>query len=121
MKLLCSISIAGLLIISTSYSCKKSNGSSSGNNVDVPAIYSKIYGATSITSDGTFITIKTNGTPDHKSVYYPTTNSLYEPFSGPTFGGNAFHKNPNTIATQNLTFKIPVNPTVASNHAARLK
>ena len=118
MKLLCSISIAGLLIISTSYSCKKSNGSSSGNNVDVPAIYSKIYGATSITSDGTFITIKTNGTPDHKSVYYPTTNSLYEPFSGPTFGGNAFHKNPNTIATQNLTFKIPVNPTVASNHAA---
>jgi hypothetical protein len=118
MKLLCSRSIAGLLIISTSYSCKKSNGSSSGNNVDVPAIYSKIYGATSITSDGTFITIKTNGTPDHKSVYYPTTNSLYEPFSGPTFGGNAFHKNPNTIATQNLTFKIPVNPTVASNHAA---
>jgi YHYH protein len=88
-----------------------------GNNT-VPAVYAKIYGATSITSDGTYITIKTNGTPDHKSAYYPTTNSLYEAYSGTTFGGNNFVKNPNTIATQSFTFKIPLNPAVASNHAA---
>src|ERR1041384_8154996 len=96
-----------VIIISTSYRCKKDNGSSVSSNNAVPAIYSKIYGASSITSDGTYITIKTNGTPDHKSVYYPVSNSLYEAFSGITFGGNTFHKNPNTIATQNLTFKIP--------------
>lgn len=84
----------------------------------VPAVYNKIYGATSITSDGTYITIKTTGQPDHKSVYYPTANALYEAFSGTTFGGNTFVKNPNTIASRTYTFKIPLNPQVSSNHAA---
>ena len=107
-------------IITISISCKKdsSDDSTGGNTNTVPAVYSKIYGATSITSDGTYITIKTNGTPDHKSVYYPTTSSLYENFSGTTFGGNTFAKNPNSISTLNYTFKIPLNPAVASTHAA---
>ncbi|KAA9347188.1 YHYH protein [Larkinella humicola] len=84
----------------------------------VPDVYKKIYGATSITTDGTYVTIKTTGTPDHKSIYYATTNSLYETFSGKTFGDNTFSKNPNSIATQNFTFKIPLNPKVASTHSA---
>ena len=84
----------------------------------VPTVYSKIYGATSVTSDGTYITIKTNGLPDHKSTYYPTSNALYEAYSGTTFGGNTFNKNPNTIASQTLTFKIPVNPGMDINHIA---
>lgn len=84
----------------------------------VPAVYNKIYGATSITSDGTYITIKTTGQPDHTSVYYPTANALYEAFSGTTFGGGEFKKNPNTIATRTYTFKIPLNPQVSNTHAA---
>lgn len=84
----------------------------------VPAIYNKIYGATSITSDGTYITIKTTGLPDHKSVYYPTSNALYEAFSGVTFGGTTFVKNPNSISAKTYTFKIPVDPKVNANHAA---
>lgn len=111
------------LIIILSFSCKKnsddtSTGGGGGGTKTVPAVYQKIYGATSITSDGTYITIKTNGVPDHKSVYYPTSNSLYENFSGTTFGGNTFHKNPNSISSQNLTFKIPLNPAVATSHSA---
>lgn len=84
----------------------------------VPAIYQKIYGATSITSDGNYLTIKTTGMPDHSSVYYATNNSLYKSFSGTTFGGTTFNKNPNSIVAQNFTFKIPLNPTVATTHAA---
>ncbi len=84
----------------------------------VPDVYKKIYGASSITSDGTWIYIKATGTPDHKSVYYPTSNSLYEAFSGTTFGGNTFSKNPNTIASFSYTYKIPANPKVATTHAA---
>ena len=96
-----------------------SNVESSRVSATVPAVYAKIYGKTAtITSDGTYVTIKTNGNPDHKSVYYSTSNALYATFSGTTFGGGTFKKNPNTIATQSLTFKIPVNPKVASNHAA---
>ncbi|MEZ4902553.1 MAG: YHYH protein [Spirosomataceae bacterium] len=104
-------------------SCKKyetitTSSTPTTTTTTIPEVYKKIYGATSITSDGTYLTIKTNGTPDHKSVYYPTSNTLYEAYSGTTFGGGNFTKNPNTIATQNLTFKIPINPAVATNHAA---
>ncbi len=91
---------------------------SAGGGPTLPAVYNKIYGATSITFDGTWVTIKCNALPDHKSIYYPTTNPLYENFSGTTFGGFTFVKNPNTIATQNITLKIPVNPVVAATHAA---
>ena len=86
--------------------------------IDVPAVYYKIYGATSLTNDGTFITIKSNGVPDHVSPYYATTNYLYQTYAGTTPLGYTFVKNPNTIASQTYTFKIPLNPTVASNHAA---
>lgn len=104
-------------------SCKKTDNDSVTvdppvGNVTVPAVYSKIYGATSVTSDGTFITIKTAGVPDHKSVYYATNYSLYEAFSGTTFNGTTFSKNPNSIVTQNFTFKIPLNPQKAATSAA---
>lgn len=99
-------------------SCKKKESTTNTTTQPVPDVYKKIYGATSITSDGTWITIKTTGLPDHKSIYYPTSNSLYENFAGATFGGQVFHKNPNTISSQLLTFKIPLNPQVASSHSA---
>jgi hypothetical protein len=110
-----------LIFLITVFSCKKNNSTTvtppTGTNI-VPPVFSKIYGATSITSDGIYITIKTTGTPDHKSVYYPTTSPLYENFSGTTFGGGTFAKNPNVIASQNYTFKIPLNPQVAATHGA---
>ncbi len=89
-----------------------------GGGGGLPSVYSKIYGATSITYDGTWVTIKCNALPDHKSAYYANVNPLYEAFSGTTFGGGNFMKAPNTIATQNITFKIPANPIVAATHAA---
>ena len=95
------------------FSCKKSNNNNNSTST-IPDVYKKIYGASSISSDGTYIIIKTTGTPDHKSVYYPTGNALYENFSGSTFGGTTFQKNPNSIVTQNYTFKIPLNPSEAS-------
>lgn len=98
-------------------SCKK-NKTTTTSSVEVPAVYKKIYGATSITSDGTWIYIKTNDLPDHKSVYYPTSNALYEAYSGTTFGGNTFAKNPNTIVAQTTTIKIPLAPALNTAHAA---
>jgi hypothetical protein len=89
--------------------------------VEVPTVFKKVYGASSITSDGTFVIIKTTGAPDHKSVYYPTTSNLFEAFNGTTtYNGvtYSFNKNPNTIGSFNYTFKIPLNPAPASNHVA---
>lgn len=110
--------IAAFLLLACSDSSDSSNGTPAPS-VTVPDVYKNIYGATSITSDGTYVTIKTNGQPDHKSIYYPTTNAKYENFSGTTFGGTTFNKNPNTISTTlAFTFKIPLNPVVATTHAA---
>ena len=113
------ISFAALLII-TLFSCSKQNDSSStvppvtpGNTI--PAVYSKIYGATSITSDGTYLTIKTSGLPDHISCYWPVTNSLYRVFSGITFAGETFKRAPNDITEKTYTFKIPLVPKPNTN------
>lgn len=81
-------------------------------------VFDSIYGAYSITYDANYVYIKTYDLPDHKSIYYPTSNPLYEYFSGTTFGGNTFVKNPNSIIAQNGTFKIPLHPTAATTHQA---
>jgi hypothetical protein len=99
-------------------SCSKNDTTTTIGSVAVPAVYNKIYGATSITSDGTYIYIKTKDLPDHKSAYYATTNALYEAYSGTTFGGNTFVKNPNAIIEQTGTFKIPLIPAVNATHSA---
>jgi hypothetical protein len=99
-------------------SCSKSNETNTSVNSTVPDLYKKIYGATSITSDGTNITIKTKSLPDHKSSYYPISNPLYESYNGTTFGGFNFVKNPNSIIEQSGTFKIPMNPKVDNSHPA---
>lgn len=116
------IALFGILSLALGLSnCSSDDNSSStatevSNNV--PAVYKKIYGATSITSDGTYIYIKSKGVPDHKSPYYPSSSALYETYTGTTFGGTTFAKNPNTIVEQTATLKIPLNPAVASTHAA---
>lgn len=108
--------LTGMLLIMI-ISCKK-DSTEDEPSLTVPPVYYKIYGAQSITNNGTFITIKSNGLPDHKSAYYPVGNSLHEDFNGTTFSGNVFMQNPNTISEQTYTFKIPLNPSVATNHAA---
>lgn len=118
--------LISLLAVVIFLACKKSNSDNDETianpvivtnvGTGVPDIYKKIYGASSITSDGTYLTIKTNGLPDHKSAYYATNHSLYESFNGTTFGGYTFNKNPNSLNAQNYTFKIPLNPAVASAH-----
>ncbi|TRZ82844.1 MAG: YHYH protein [Sediminibacterium sp.] len=101
----------------TSYNASSpSTSNPTTSSTIVPDIYKKVYGASSITSDGTFVTIKSNGLPDHKSSYYATTNALYDNFSGTTFGGYNFAKNPNSISEKVYVFKIPIDPKMASTH-----
>jgi len=99
-------------------SCTLTLTVNAAGGMPVPAVYNKIYGASSITYDGTWVTIKCKALPDHKSAYYQTTNALYEAYSGTTFTGVTFNKNPSTIVEQNITLKIPANPAVNAAHAA---
>ncbi len=110
-------SLMSIMVLISIFSCIEYDDEIA-QSTEIPAVYSKIYGATNITSDGTYITIHTSGQPDSKSVYYSTSSDLYEDFSGTTFGGYTFRKNPNTIASFDYTFKIPLNPTEATNHSS---
>jgi hypothetical protein len=83
----------------------------------VPAVYKKIYGATSLALDGETVVIKVNGRPDHKSPYYQGTawQALYEPYNGTNPN---FELNPNRIAEQNFTLRIPLKPALDTLHRA---
>ncbi|MFT3932205.1 MAG: YHYH protein [Chitinophagaceae bacterium] len=97
--------------------CSKSDSSTSTTpaNTTLPDVFKKFNSTVTISTDGTYITIKSNGLPDHKSPYFATTDSRYEAYNGT----NAhFSLNPNRISEQSLTFKIPLNPAEASSKQA---
>jgi hypothetical protein len=106
------------------FSCSKDDNTTptTSQSTAIPSVYSKIYGATSITSDATFIIIKTSDQPDHKSAYWANTNPLYEAFTpsatSPSYTGSAFIRAPNNITAQTITLKIPLNPVATTTHSA---
>src|SRR5258707_11262475 len=112
MKLMFSILFALFVLVS----CHKNNDNAS--TTTIPDVYKKIYGATDMYVDGSYIVIKSNGRPDHKSPYYQGTQwaaTLYEAYNGIN---SSFVINPNRIATSNLTFRIPMNPAVSASSQA---
>jgi hypothetical protein len=112
------LAVIGVIVIAA---CKKSATTGTTTTTigsGVPDVYQKIYGATSITIEGNFVVIKSNGLPDHKSPYYQGTqwaSTKYEAYNG---SNSMFAINPNRISQQSLTFKIPLNPAVATTHSA---
>lgn len=120
-------SIMMLLVITCA--CKKSSNSdntSTDNSITVttnvgagvPDVYKKIYGATDIYIEGDNVVIKAKNLPDHKSPYYQNTkwaSTMYEAYNGtnPLWG-----QNPNTIAENDATYKIPLHPAVNTAHSA---
>ena len=113
-----------IAIVTLTLSCKKESSSTTPSNsttsTTIPAVYNKIFGATSITSDGTYLTVKTKGLPAHKSCYWPTSNALFQAFAtgSATFNGETFQRAPNDIVEQNFSFKIPLNPALNNAHSA---
>lgn len=112
--LLTTITIAMSLFV---FSCKKddSTTTTTPTTITLPSVFSKFNSTVTISVSGNFVVLTTNDIPDHKSPYYATTDSRYEAYNGTN---TAFMKAPNTIVSQNITFKIPINPTVSATHGA---
>lgn len=119
-------SIVMLLVITCA--CKKNNTDDSSATTDnsvtvttnvgtnVPDVYKKIYGATDIYIEGDYVVIKAKNLPDHKSPYYANTkwaSTMYEAYNGTN---TKFGVNPNTIAENDATYKIPLHPAAATTH-----
>ena len=80
---------------------------------DVPEIYQKIYSASDIYLEDDFVVIQVNGVPDHNSPYFDASDDRNVAYSGTN---ENFNLNPNRIdLNANYTYKIPLNPTAASN------
>jgi hypothetical protein len=106
-----------ILVVSGIVGCSQSDDTSPATNT-LPDVYKKIYGATDIYIEGSFVVIKTKGRPEHKSPYYKGTSwesTLYEAYNGTNPN---FSQNPNKIAEQNITFKIPLTPAADAAHSA---
>ena len=117
------IAASFLLAGSIFLSCKKktldnTTNNNNNNTTQVPAVFSHFSSTVTISADAGYVTLKSNGLPDHKSPYYMGTQwdpAMYEAYNG---SNPNFNLNPNRIKSQNLTFKIPINPTEASTHEA---
>ncbi len=81
----------------------------------IPAVFQQFGNGVTVTRDGDYIVLRTSDVPDHKSVYFDPSDARYEAYNGTN---PAFAINPNRIVTQQLVFRIPVHPAVATTHAA---
>ena len=104
-----------------SFSCKKDTvTTTTTGTTTLPDVFKKfsstIQGTTlQVYVEGNYVVIKSNGLPDHKTPYYKGTqwaSTMYEAYNG---SNSAWSQNPNTIASQSLVFKIPLNPAKASS------
>lgn len=84
-------------------------------DTEVPALFQQFTENVSVSIDGDFIVIVTDDVPDHPSPYFDTNNALYEQYNG---SNTSFNLNPNRITAQNITLRIPINPTEATNKEA---
>lgn len=96
-------------------SCKKNNDDDNTTHAEVPAVFSKFSATVQVSVEGSYVVLKSNGIPDHKSPYYNTTDARYEAYNG---SNPNFMLNPNRIMQQAYMFKIPLNPVAAATHAA---
>ena len=81
----------------------------------LPPGYEKFTNGTTVTLDGDFVVIQAQGVPNHGSPYFDQSDSRYEAYNGTN---PDFRLNPNLIAEQTLTYRIPVTPTLDPTHPA---
>jgi hypothetical protein len=92
----------------TSTATSTSTGTTPASSATLPAIYSKFASSVRVSYDGTTVSLTTNDLPDHKSPYWGTGNANYE---APQAG---MQVNPNLIASQNITLRVPGSPAKAT-------
>ena len=92
----------------TSPSAATSPSSASSTSGSLPAWYSQFGNGVQVSLQGANVVLQTNDLPDHPSPYWGVGKALYE---APQAG---MQVNPNSIITQNLTFRVPLSPQIAA-------
>ena len=77
----------------------------------IPAPYDRFTSNVQVNIDGDTVVLISDSLPDHKSAYWPTSDSRYE-----AYNNQNFHPNPSHIATNKVTYRIPLHPAPATTH-----
>jgi YHYH protein len=105
--------ISGIALLTCLNSCKSEDTTTTPASITVPALFSTNYkSAVTLSTDGTNITAKSKGVPDHFTPYWGTGNSLYEA----QVAGKEL--TPSSLSTQNFVMVMPINPAPASSKEA---
>ena len=108
------LSIITLIIITISCRSDSSiTGTTTAGTATVPSVFSSNFKSmVTLSSDGTNVTIKSNGEPDHVTPYWGVGNALYTAqISGHTV-------NPGTLQAQTFVMTVPINPAAAATKEA---
>ncbi len=62
--------------------------------------------------DGDYMVIETDNVPNHPSPYFSNSDSRYEAYNGSNV---SYSQNPNSIDEQTFVYRIPINPSEATN------
>lgn len=121
-KLVSLLFIATIIILSCSSSSNEEDiiddtEIATETDYDITSILSKFDNIDAVTYsvNGSTVTFTTTDLPNHTSPYWDTSHPLYETYSGTN---TSWNQNPNTIAEQNVTFTISLNPKEATTKSA---
>ena len=78
----------------------------------LPAPYNLFSEELTLYVDGEFMVIESSNVPNHPSPYFSQGDDRYEAYNGPN---GSFRLNPNSIGSQSFVYRIPLNPTEATN------
>ncbi len=93
------------VILTTAISCNKTEASA-----PVPEVFSaNCKSAITLSATTNYVTMKSNGLPDHATPYWESTNALYEP----QMTGHVV--NPGSMQSQTFEMTIPSSPQAASS------
>ena len=104
-----------LTVLVALFACGSSESDPAGITVDVPTVFLNFADGIEISVDGNMVVIRSDGIPAHGSPYFNASHSQYEAYNGPNI---QFALNPNRIAEQSYTFRIPIAPEASSNPSA---
>jgi len=106
---------AGLIFAVGCGSDSDDDDDANSGTVDISVVASKFYNsdAVSVMVTDTEVIISSSDQPDHVSMYYDQSNSLYEAYDEPN--NPDFMQNPNKIELHNYVFTLPRFPVEASN------
>jgi hypothetical protein len=92
---------------------EEGSGSDGSGSVSIPAMYAKFESEVEVSTDGNLVVLRSNDVPDHGSPYFDLSDPRYEAYDG---NNPQFNLNPNRIREQQLTLRVPADPSEASVH-----